>query len=60
MKTTLYQNISSESVHFWVAKFSIYLNRRVFVMKYHIRAVYFAIVFSSSFLLSVLREDCAL
>ena len=27
-----YQNFSSESFHFLVIKFSIYLNRRVFVM----------------------------
>ena len=28
-----YQNFSSENFHFLVVKFSIYLNRRVFVMK---------------------------
>ena len=28
-----YQNISSESFHFLVVKFSIYLNRRFFVMR---------------------------
>ena len=27
-----YQNFSTERFHFWVVKFSIYLNRRVFVM----------------------------
>ena len=30
-----YQKFSSESFHFWVVKFSIYLNRRVFVMRNH-------------------------
>ena len=29
-----YQNFLSENFHFLVAKFSIYLNRHVFVMKY--------------------------
>ena len=29
-----YQNFLSESFHFLVVKFSIYLNRRVFVMNY--------------------------
>ena len=28
-----YQNFSSENFHFLVVKFSIYLNRRVFLMK---------------------------
>ena len=28
-----YQNFSSENFHFLVIKFSVYLNRRVFVMK---------------------------
>ena len=28
-----YQNFSSENFHFLVVKFSIYLNKRVFIMK---------------------------
>ena len=32
-KYEIYQNFSSENFHFWVVKFSIYLNRRVFVME---------------------------
>ena len=28
-----YQNLSSENFHFLVVKFSVYLNRHVFVMK---------------------------
>ena len=28
-----YQNFSSENFHFLVVKFSVYLNRRVFVIK---------------------------
>ena len=31
-KYAKYQNFSSESIHFLVVKFSIYLNRRIFVM----------------------------
>ena len=35
-----YQNFSSESFHFLVVKFSIYLNRRVFVLyTYMIKAM---------------------
>ena len=29
-----YQNFLSENFHFFVVKFSVYLNRRVFVMPY--------------------------
>ena len=32
-----YQNFLSENFHFVMVKFSIYLNRRVFVMAHHIK-----------------------
>ena len=33
LKYENYQNFLSENFQFWVVKFSVYLNRRVFVMK---------------------------
>ena len=46
-----YQNFLSENFHFLVVKFSVYLNRHVFVMG--------VLICSSSHLPLVLREGCA-
>ena len=50
-----YQNFSSENFHFLVIKFSVYLNRRVFVM-----SRFFLGVHKNNFFLAMLLKNITL